>query len=161
MINQSIKDQLIELHNESYGWALMCCDRNKQVAIDVLQSSYLKVLEGKATFRDRASFKTWFFAVVRNTAIDMMKKEAKRNVNTTEVEMAIHLADAAKEGSTSDSKKLEKALTQLSNKQRELMHLLFYQGMTLDEASDVMNISGGTARQHYHRAKLKLKELLK
>ena len=63
-----LKAELERLHSASFGWALSCCRRDATEAEEVLQTVYLKVLEGKARFRGESSLKTWLFAVIRKTA---------------------------------------------------------------------------------------------
>ncbi len=63
-----LKAELETLHSASFGWALSCCRRDRGEAEDVLQTVYLKILEGKARFRGEAAFKTWLFAVISGVA---------------------------------------------------------------------------------------------
>src|SRR4051812_42745567 len=63
-----------QLHEVSFAWALACCGFRREEAEDVLQTAYLKVLDGRATFDGRASLKTWLFAVIRNTAADRRRQ---------------------------------------------------------------------------------------
>ena len=54
----------------------------------------------------------------------------------------------------------QSALRTLPKRQREALHLVFYEDLSLREAADVMGISIGSARQHYERGKKKLRESL-
>src|SRR6185369_14986153 len=75
-----LKAELQQLHSASFGWALSCCGRDREEAEEVLQTVYLKILEGKAQFRGEASLKTWLFAVIRKTAIGERRKNLVRRL---------------------------------------------------------------------------------
>src|SRR5450432_563035 len=59
--------ELKTLHRASFGWAMSCCRSQRQEAEDVLHSVYIKVLEGRARFDGRSSFRTWLFGVIHRT----------------------------------------------------------------------------------------------
>ena len=63
-------------------------------------------------------------------------------------------------GDFDSSRTLQAALALLPERQREVLHLVFYQDMSIAEAADVMEISLGSARTHYERGKARLKALL-
>ena len=50
MDGEQLKARLEQLHYESFGWALNCCSRDRVEAEDVLQTAYLKILQGRAKF---------------------------------------------------------------------------------------------------------------
>ena len=56
--------------------------------------------------------------------------------------------------------KLRKTLVQLSKRQQEVLHLVFYQDLTIQEAAEVLAMPVGTARTHYERGKERLRQLL-
>jgi RNA polymerase sigma factor (sigma-70 family) len=57
-------------------------------------------------------------------------------------------------------RRFQQALVRLPARQRETLHLVFYQDLSLSEAAEVMNISVGSARRHYERGKKRLREAL-
>lgn len=155
--HSNIKVALEQNHADCYGWALYCCNQNKEFASDVLQTAYLKILEKQNTFAGQSDFKTWAFTIIKNTAIDALRKEKKKlsvfksenNLSDTEYETA------AEPGL--DIKKREllfaEAINKLSERQRQILQLVFYHGLSLNQSAEVLRISQGSARKHYDRAK--------
>ena len=58
------------------------------------------------------------------------------------------------------SRQLRAALQNLPQRQREVLHLAFYGGLTLEEAAHTLGITVGSVRTHYQRGKSRLSELL-
>lgn len=156
MDTSELRAQLEQLHPVSFGWALACCSRNPMEAEDILQTAYLKVLDGRARFDGRAAFKTWLFAVIRRTAADERRRQWLRRLRL--VEYRPERDDLAQPAPRSEM--LDTALAQLPRRQREVLHLVFYQDLTIEEAAGVMGVSVGSARTHYERGKQRLRELL-
>jgi RNA polymerase sigma-70 factor (ECF subfamily) len=59
------------------------------------------------------------------------------------------------------NERLVRALGKLARRQREVLHLVFYQEMSIADAAQVMGLQLGTARTHYERGKRRLRELLR
>src|SRR5580765_1835450 len=78
-----LKAELERLHSASFGWALSCCRRDQTEAEEVLQTVYLKILEGKARFGGESSLKTWLFAVIRKTAATEYRRRLLRSFRLT------------------------------------------------------------------------------
>jgi len=160
-----LRAELERHHVDCMGWALSCCAWDRSEAEDVLQSSYLKVLDGRAVYRSRSSFRTWIFGVIRLTAAEHRRRRALRRLFAGGAPEAASAADpspdpAAELGRAEATAVLLKALAALPRRQRELLHLVFYQDMTVQEAAEVLGVSIGTARTHYERGKARLRERL-
>ncbi len=152
------------LHPACFGWALGCCGWNREEAEDVLQTVYLKVLDGRARFDGHSSLKTWLFAVIWRTAAERRRRQWLFDLISARLLRLPSAPPAPDPGSIADAsetgEQLRAALQKLSARQRELLHLVFYQDVTIEEAATVLGISVGSARTHYHRGKARLRRLL-
>lgn len=156
---EEMRKWLQESHPACYGWAMHCCDRRREDALEALQTAYQWILEGRAVFRGEGSWQAWTFGVIRNAA-----RRRRRSVFTWEfrhlsLDQALPLTaqDPAPE---EDYSVLAAQLKRLSTRQRDVLHLVFYEEMTIDESARVLGISPGSARRHYERAKERLRKLL-
>jgi RNA polymerase sigma-70 factor (ECF subfamily) len=159
MERAELEQELERLHAACWGWALACCGRDREIAEEALQSAYLRILSGQARFDGRSSMRTWVFGVIRRTAMEELRRERTREARRAGDELGAELAvdpasgaDVAAEQSEQRAA-LVSALGTLSPRQREVLQLVFYHDMTIDEAAQVMHISLGSARTHYDRGK--------
>jgi RNA polymerase sigma-70 factor (ECF subfamily) len=156
-----LKAELEKLHQASFGWALSCCRRDHAEAEEVLQTVYLKILQGKATYRGECKLQTWLFAVIRKTAITERRKHLVRTLKSIALARGSSPSHPEVELEQSEmQQRFQQALARLPARQRETLHLVFYQDLSLSEAAEVMNISVGSTRRHYERGKKRLREAL-
>lgn len=168
---QSVLKDLQVQHSANYGWALTCCAWQRDIAEDVLQEAYLRVLDGRARYRGHASLKTWFFAVIKHVAADVQRTIRRRSMfNLQLVSSAAATGGDAAAGNSEPladalyadetARQLCAALMALSGRQREVLHLVFYAELTLEETALSLDVSVGSVRTHYHRGKERLSALL-
>ncbi len=148
---------LVESHHAAaYGWAVTCCRGNRTLAEDVLQASYLKVLSRSARFDEESSFRTWLFGVIRNTAREHRRRAVMDELRLDRIFRRRVDASSAEESTGVEVELrhlVRSTLNAVSSRQREVLHLVFYERMTVDEAAVVMGVAAGTARRHYERGK--------
>jgi RNA polymerase sigma-70 factor (ECF subfamily) len=153
MNSQQLDHILKSHHREAYLWARQCCSFQDELAKDVLQQAYLKILEGKTTLKDESKSKTWLFSIIRYTAIDELRKAGKIIPLSTEY-------DPIQINEEVDSTDYEAIIQLLPEMQREVILMVFYHQMTIAQSAEILQIAVGTARTHYERGKKKLKELI-
>lgn len=153
-MNQSQLETLLRQHHrEAYLWARQCCGFDGELAKDVIQMVFLKILEGKAKLNDDRNSKTWLFSIIRFTAIDELRKAGKWESLEKETEVAW-------EENESDEVNYEGLVRRLPKMQQEVLLMVFYHDMTLEQSAEVLQLHIGTVRTHYDRGKKKLKELI-
>ena len=160
-----LEQQLAQLHPASFAWALACCGWSSSEAEEVLQSTYVRVLEGRASFAGNSSFKTWLFGVVRNVAAETRRRQWFRDLalerwhRGSSPSAGAPTPDEAMD-SQQRSARVQAALNRLAVLQREVLDLVFFHGLTIEEAAEVMGVALGTARIHYQRGKRRLLVML-
>jgi RNA polymerase sigma factor (sigma-70 family) len=161
----ALESELESLHAESWGWALSCCARDRDLAEDVLQTAYLRIVSGRARFSGRSSFKTWVFGVIRMIARSERRRAWLWSSRHRRSDAALDVPDSASraDADVEDAERAEgltRALARLSDRQREVLQLAFYHDLTIEDAARVMRVSVGSARTHYDRGKKALARLL-
>ena len=158
---QRLERELEALHDASVAWAIACSGLDRVEAEDVLQTAYIEVLEGRARFEGRASFKTFLFGVIRRVAASRRRRRFVRALLLARFSPAPAASDLEQETAAAQrSAQVRKALASLARRQREVLELVFFHEMPVDEAAGVMGVSRGSARVHYHRGKARLAALL-
>jgi RNA polymerase sigma-70 factor (ECF subfamily) len=152
-----IEAELEAHHRAGFAWSLACCGRDREEAEDVLQASYLKILDGRAEFAGRSSFKTFLFGVIRKTASEARRRRIVRDWFGAH---SLRTPPTVTENASEDRLALLAALVKLPRRQREVLDLVFYVGLTVEEAAQTLGVSPGTARVHYDRGKRRMASLL-
>lgn len=159
-----VEQQLERLHEQSFGWALACCGHHEADAEDVLQVTYARVISGQAVFKGRSSFRTWLFGVIRMVALEQTRRRKRRSRLDSEVAGRLELVSEPEAPGRIErsevTRRLLEALATLPDRQREVLHLVFYEGLTVGEAAGVLGIGVGSARTHYARGKNRMRLLL-
>jgi RNA polymerase sigma-70 factor (ECF subfamily) len=156
---------LERLHSESFGWALSLCAGDPGRAEEVLQNAYVRIISGRAVYGQRSAFRTWLFGVIRMVALEEQRRARREEQRTVWLDEAgaPELVDEQAGVAPDDVetvRDLGAALGQLPERQRQVLHLVFYQDLSIAEAAAVMEISVGSARTHYERGKARLRTLL-
>lgn len=131
------------------------------VAEDIVSDVFLKVYQ-KLEFYDksRASLSTWIYSITKNTVIDYYKKKKTQSMSFDEVAEIEEIPD---DTSVSDEllENLADALEKLSERERDLIILHYYQGYTLKRISEMMGMSYINAKVIHSKALSLLQRLLK
>ena len=157
-------NELRPYHQQSYRWALTCCDGLREEAEDLLQDVYLDILSEKLRYRRESTARVWLFGVIRVRAISRQRKLKRRlQLLTLHIQSRLHALSTLTPTDTSVSylkqtqqREVLKAIASLSPQQRKIIELVFYHELTLAESAQVCTISLGSARTHYKRGKRNL-----
>lgn len=122
-------------------------------AEDIHQEVFEKYLKKRPRFESAEHEKAWFLRVTVNSCKNLWKTAWRQKVVSLEEEMA--------DGVVQDKPdEIIDIVKQLPQKYRIVIHLFYYEELTIEEIAKVLNAKPSTVRTHLTRARAKLKELL-
>lgn len=130
--------------------------KNKADAEDIVQDVFLQIIDKKPEFNDENHEKSW---IIRTT-INMCKNKLNLFWNRNKCSID-ELAEFASYDSYSTDTDVMKAVMSLGEKYRIVIYMYYYEGYQSSEIAKLLGKSDTTIRSLLHRAKGKLKEILK
>jgi RNA polymerase sigma-70 factor (ECF subfamily) len=144
-------------YRRAYRLAYRWCG-NRQDAEDTAQETFIKVARGLRTFREGASFTTWLYRIVVNTAMDLHRRSAARAQLAGEAgnHAPPEVPTPAAMPADCDQDQLLEAVGRLPERQRTALLLVFGEGLSHREAAAVMECPEVTVSWRIHQARRKL-----
>ncbi len=149
--------------------------RDRELAEDLAQETFIKVLNAIDSYRPEYKFSSWIFKIANNAAIDQLRR---RGLNTLSLDGSPHAESAdAIEATTlqiSDGAEnqldevasrelglqIELAINQLRPEYRSCIILRHIDGRPYEEIAEMLDLPLGTVKTYIHRARNELRILL-
>jgi RNA polymerase sigma-70 factor (ECF subfamily) len=154
-----MRQELAQLGNGAHALAIQILG-NADDAADAVHDSFATVLARPEAFdRDKGPLRPWFFRVVRNRCLDMIRR---RRGDAGAVEQLIDSAPGPEErlADAQRAAQVSAALSTLPRDKREIIVLRDYLDLSYAEIADVLDVAPGTVMSRIHRARISLKEVL-
>ena len=133
--------------------------RNEMDAEDILQNSFVDVYSNLHSFNYQATPGAWIKRIVINNCINHLKKRRINFVEMSNVADVIEQTNSSKDYDV-DVNKIKSAMNLLSDGYRTVFSLYALEGYDHAEIAEVLDISESTSKSQYHRAKIKIKQML-
>lgn len=141
-------------HDGAHRFVRSRLNDDGEVASDAVHEAMLEVWRRAASFDGRSNVRTWLFAIVRNKAIDRLRRE-RREVSA---EPDGNVPDGSPDPETvtanaQDARRVRACMAALRPEHRTAIHLAFYEEMTHAEIAAVEGVPMGTIKSRVHHAK--------
>jgi RNA polymerase sigma-70 factor, ECF subfamily len=157
-------EDLYKLYYTEIFYYLFQRVRNKELAQDLAQDTFLKAFNGLETFEGKSSIKTWLYSIAHHTFINWYRKETKYHFHSIEeavpLEQTVYLDP---EFSLQKKQKTQLLLQMISELKEEFQHVLIlreFQDLTYDEIAEILDWKLSKVKTNLHRAKLELRKRL-
>ena len=155
------KRQLYEMHKVQ--WFMVCqrYSNSREDARDMLQDGLVQIFKDLHQFdAKRANFSTWSNRVMANAAIRYLKKWKHLNFIEELKDMEQVIIDTSENVEIFNAEVLTKAIQQLPAGYRLVFNMYVLEGYSHQEIANKLNISVGTSRSQFFKAKKQLKAWL-
>lgn len=132
----------------------------RELAQDMMHDAFLKIFRTIGQFKQEGSLEGWIRRVVTTTAIDLLRKKQRLNQYITD-EMEVSQTEKAP-GIISSlaTKEILELVKQLPNGARAIFNLFALEGFSHKEIAEQLQISEGTSKSQYNRARSLLRSWL-
>ncbi len=149
-------------HRDRAYLAALSLLRDPDAAMDAVQEATARAITAADRFEDGALFYPWFYRILKNHCLDLLRRRQRRGVedeeavstlpapSETDAPLLTHEREAA----------VQRALARLSPDHQEILHLRHWQELTYDEIGAILNVPTGTVMSRLYRARRALQDAL-
>lgn len=176
-LDRLVFEELVRRYEkEMYGY-LRHYLGDAEMAEDVFQQTFLQVHLKCDQFEEGRKVRPWLYTVATNQAIDYQRRNRRHRITSLdrrsqrglegESGTLVELLDGEIVGPSEEAEaaeqqsQLRRAINELPEQMREVVLLVYFQGLKYREAADIMDIPVGTVKSRLHAAVQKLSETLK
>lgn len=136
---------------------------NIYIAEELTEDTFFRLITKKPRFSGRSTFKSWLYAIGRNTAVDYIRHNSKL-IGTPIDNMENYLSEeqSLEESYIREERKiiLHKAISELAPDYRNVLWLVYFEGFTSKEAGAVLKKNNRQIKNLLYRAKQSLRSKL-
>lgn len=155
---------LIKKYQERLYYQIRQIVTDHEDADDVLQNTFIKVYRNVNTFEEKSALFTWLYRIATNESLSFLESKNRRSSSSLE-DQDLNLANRLSADSYVDNDnlelKLEQAIASLPDKQRIVFNMRYYDELSYEEMSSVLETSVGALKASYHHAAKKIEAYIK
>jgi len=134
---------------------------DEATAEDIVQEAFIKAWRKLGKFRMESSFKSWLHRITVNTAMDYLRKWSRRNqfeMEEPDWDVSIYAPQESSEATQLDIRQqTQTAMMELSEVERSALVLKHFEGYSIDEISQMLELTTGACKQTIFRAVKKMR----
>lgn len=143
----------------NYFHRMLWKDREK--AEDFVHDLFTKIVNRPDMFDVKKKFKTWFYSIANNMCKNEYKKQQVRSntYNGLDESYNVRSSQRGADQKADDqliSEEIDKALSQLEEKHKQVFELRYFDQLSMKEIADIIEISEGTVKSRLFYATKKL-----
>ena len=155
--------RLVQEYKERIYWHIRKIVLDHDDANDVVQNTFIKVHLNIENFNENSTLFTWMYRIATNEALNFIKSKAKK-IGLKNEEWIKAIAENLEADPFFDGDEaaliLQKEISKLPEKQRIVFNMRYFDGMSYNSISEILDTSVGALKASYHHAVKKIKTKL-
>ncbi len=157
--------QLVDRYKDLVYTLALRMLRHREEAEEVAQDTFIKVFKSLDKFKGDSKFSTWIYRVAYNTCLDNIKKNKKYLNDVAIDEFTFNKLDTIDNALDNIIKEersvlIKKCINKLSEDSSALLTLFYFEELSLEEISKIINVEANTVKVKLFRARKKLAVIL-
>lgn len=158
-------NEIVLRYQQQVYWVIRKMVNSHDDADDLTQEVFIKVYSALKNFREESNLFTWLYRIATNYSINHIRKVKVKNTVSFEVLNVPVVSNEKKADEEIDDKTKRKLLLEaieiLPPQQRAVFNMRFYDELSYEDISNILNKSVGGIKANYFHAVKKLGEFLK
>lgn len=157
---------LVEKYQNMVFTLAMKMLKHREESEEVSQDTFIKAYKSLSKFHGESKFSTWLYRIAYNTCLDSIKKNTKYNSNveineitSNQIFQTENVFDSLEHKERSEI--IQKCMDKLPDDERALIHLFYFEELSLKEIVDVTSLTEGNVKVKLFRARKKLFTIFK
>lgn len=158
--DRQAQEMLYRLHASKMFHICLSYTGDRESAKDILQDSFIKVFKSMGDYQPDKSLEGWIRRIVTNTAIDFYRKQKRLRYFEDAYDKTENITLPANQYSKMNTDNVLQQVKRLPEGARLVFHMFAVEGYSHKEIAGKLNISEGTSKSQFNRARTLLQEWL-
>lgn len=147
--------ELLDTYQERLYWHIRKLVVTHDNANDVLQNTFIRIYKGIQNFNEQSTLHTWMYRIAYNESIRFLEKNKKDFTNSLDDVSNKYLEDLTQDTFFDGDEvklKLHEIVNNLTEKQRQVFQMKYFDDLSFREISEIMDVSENTLKSSYYSA---------
>lgn len=144
---------LLDLYQERLYWHIRKIVLTHDNANDVLQNTFIRVYKGIQNFKEKSTLHTWMYRIAYNESIRYLEKNKINNSVSLEQDNNSYIHSLEQDVYFNGDElqlKLHEIIAELSEKQKRVFQMKYFDDLSFREISEVLEVSENTLKSSYY-----------
>lgn len=158
-------EAIVRAHQEALYAFMLRMSGRPEMAEDIVQEAFVRVLKNLDRFDTRFRFSTWLFTIAKRLYVNVIQKSKPAyDSDFVGIQQGFGMTPGGvselAESQSNVRDLIDLALESLNEQQREIVLLFHQQNWGITEISQHLSLPEGTVKSHLHRARKRMKRFI-